>query len=751
MNCHTRQSFAGAFIPPRLLAGLALLAALVPARVFAAFGYTDNGTAFVVDTGAGLVFQVNKSDGTISSVKFNGTEYNGPSGKGSHIASGLGSTGTTVTATSDGTTYVKVTLQTDSTNTVVTNLTHYLIVRNGSNTIHMATYVTAEPGVGELRWITRLAASLIPNGPIPSNTGGGTAIESSDVFGLPDGTTRSKYYGDTVTNGKVRAMELGYCGATGTGIGVWMVFGNRESSSGGPFFRDIENQYGGTVNTSDQEIYNYMNSGHEQTEAWRVNVLHGPYALVFTTGAAPALPIDFTFMDSLGLTGWVPASGRGTVSGAATGIPPGFQGVVGLADSSAQYWAVVSSGSYSITGVKPGTYTATLYKGELSVATASVTVAAGATTTLNLTSGETAPSVIFRIGDWDGTPAGLLNADKIVQMHPSDVRMTPWVVTTFNVGADNAATKFPAIQFRGQNSPTTITFNLTAAQIVDLTLKVGIACAYNNGRPQIGVNTWTSAIPSPSTQPTSRSFTIGTWRGNNTTFTYTIPATALVVGTNTMTINPVSGSADLSPWLSAGWVYDAIELDGPTSTPTIPPAPTGLTATTASSSQINLAWTASSGATSYNVKRATVAGGPYTTIATGVTTTSYSDTGLAASTTYYYVVSAVNSAGESANSTEASATTQAAPTIPPAPTGLIATPAKRKISLSWNASSGATSYNVKRATVTGGPYTTIATGVTTTSYTNTGLTSGTTYYYVVSAVNTSGESPNSTEASATSK
>ena len=82
----------------------------------------------------------------------------------------------------------------------------------------------------------------------------------------------------------------------------------------------------------------------------------------------------------------------------------------------------------------------------------------------------------------------------------------------------------------------------------------------------------------------------------------------------------------------------------------VPSAPTGLTPTVVSSSQINLAWNASTGATSYNVKRATVSGGPYTTIAPGVTATNYSDTGLSAGTTYYYVVSAVNSSGESANS-----------------------------------------------------------------------------------------------------
>jgi cellulose 1,4-beta-cellobiosidase len=150
------------------------------------------------------------------------------------------------------------------------------------------------------------------------------------------------------------------------------------------------------------------------------------------------------------------------------------------------------------------------------------------------------------------------------------------------------------------------------------------------------------------------------------------------------------------------------------------------------------------------VKRATASGGSYTTIAGGVTSTGYTDTNVVNGTTYYYVVSAVNANGESANSSEVSATPQA-PQAPAAPTNLTATGAKRKISLAWNASTGAASYNVKSSGISGGPYTTIATGVTTTSYANTGLKSGTTYYYVVSAVNAAGESPNSNEASATAK
>jgi hypothetical protein len=87
--------------------------------------------------------------------------------------------------------------------------------------------------------------------------------------------------------------------------------------------------------------------------------------------------------------------------------------------------------------------------------------------------------------------------------------------------------------------------------------------------------------------------------------------------------------------------------------------------------------------------------------------------------------------------------------IPAAPTGLTATASSTQVSLTWNTVSGATSYNVKRSTTSGGPYTTIQSNVTTTSFTNTGLTNGTTYYYVVSAVNTAGQSPNSTQVSAT--
>ncbi len=126
---------------------------------------------------------------------------------------------------------------------------------------------------------------------------------------------------------------------------------------------------------------------------------------------------------------------------------------------------------------------------------------------------------------------------------------------------------------------------------------------------------------------------------NNTSFAYTLPGGAVA----TFTWTP-----------------------GTTTTSTAPTAPSSLTATAASSSQINLGWTASStsGAT-YSVYRSTTSGfapGSSNLVASGLTGTTYSSTGLAASTAYYFVVQAVNSVGSSPSSNQASATTLAAST-----------------------------------------------------------------------------------------
>jgi hypothetical protein len=187
-----------------------------------------------------------------------------------------------------------------------------------------------------------------------------------------------------------------------------------------------------------------------------------------------------------------------------------------------------------------------------------------------------------------------------------------------------------------------------------------------------------------------------------------------------------------------------------------PPAPSSLTAA-AGNSQVSLSWTAAAGATSYNLYWAT---SPGVTPANGTkinvaATNSYVHSGLKNDTAYYYVVTAVNASGESAASAQTSATPAApAPAAAPAvPSGLTATAGNAQVSLSWTAAAGATSYNLYWATspsVTPLNGTEIS-GIATNSYTHSGpgVTNGNTYYYVVTAVNASGKSAASAQASAT--
>ncbi|WDQ33614.1 rhamnogalacturonan lyase B N-terminal domain-containing protein [Paenibacillus marchantiae] len=507
----------------------------------ATINVTDNGSRIEVNTGAGLVYTVNKTNGDIISAKMNGTELNGSS-KGSHISSGLGSANVTWNTSPSGSTL----LITVSTST----LTHYYASRGGENIIYMATYVTAEPSVGELRYIFRGNGSVLTGVPASSNNRNNTgAIESEDVFGYANGQSTSKYYGND------QAKDLTIRGVTGNGVGVFMAYGDREKSSGGPFFRDIQFQSGG-----DTEVYNYMNSGHAQTENWRMG-LHGPYALIFTTGATPSVP-NFSWMSSLNLTGWVSSRGNVVLNGL-SGMDTGYAYTVGFANSNAQYWVnASSSGAAAKYSMIPGTYTMTVYKGELAVYTESVNVTGGSTTTLNTRTINNDPSKassIWRIGNWDGTPSEFLNGQTIPIRHPSDSRNPSWGPVSYATGS--ATNKFPAIQFRGQNSPTTVTFSLNSSQAASShVLNIGITAAYNNGRPSVTINGQTLTNPAASSQPNSRSFTIGTYRGNNTIFSWNIPASYFVNGSNTVTITPISGSSDLGNWLSAGWVYDCVEL-----------------------------------------------------------------------------------------------------------------------------------------------------------------------------------------------
>jgi rhamnogalacturonan endolyase len=175
-----------------------------------------------------------------------------------------------------------------------------------------------------------------------------------------------------------------------------------------------------------------------------------------------------------------------------------------------------------------------------------------------------------------------------------------------------------------------------------------------------------------------------------------------------------------------------------------PSVPTNIAATVITPSRIDVTWTASQGATLYRIKRAYSAGGPYITIGFATTGTSFSDTNVEVSGVYYYIVTAISNSGESANSPVIIGSV----TGLPAPTNLTATAvSSSQVNLSWTASAGATSYLVRRSFNSGGPYTTIASGVTSTSYSDTTVTSGGTYYYTIAAVSATNGSANAAEVS----
>ncbi|KAK7048239.1 putative rhamnogalacturonate lyase A [Favolaschia claudopus] len=405
-----------------LCSSLAFLA-LLP-HAFAAFWSDDVRLKHGRGLWAGLVTTINTNNGDITSLVFNGKQLQ-DSSKFTQLSSGLGSASVSSSVANN---VAKITI---TTSTIVNGTPISL----GVNTIYIGTSITAEPDVGELRLIARLSKSALPNG---------TAIEGSDVF-LINGQTRSKFYSS-----------------------VPFI---RDQVHGGPFFRDINNQ-----GSAQQELYWYMNSNHEQTETYRTGFF-GPYALAITSGGAPSASLNTTFMDSLGLRGYVAASAvYNFCAGSYSGTLSGTAVTIGFKNSAAQYWVAASGSS------------------------------------INLSSSLSVPSVIWRI-------AGFLNADKIESMHPvlyisgclddslfrSDTRMSKW----------GAASSFPMAQFKAVNNPTTIKWTASSSQIGARTLRIRTTEAFAGGRPQITVNSFTSSAPAAPPAVDSRGVTRGTWRGLN--------------------------------------------------------------------------------------------------------------------------------------------------------------------------------------------------------------------------------------------
>ncbi len=285
-------------------------------------------------------------------------------------------------------------------------------------------------------------------------------------------------------------------------------------------------------------------------------------------------------------------------------------------------------------------------------------------------------------------------------------------VTAVGPGGESAKSSEASCQ--GIDSPSGVTLHAGDSQVSLSWATAAGAVTYNVYR---GTATGTETLLASGTGLSSsvRTFT-DTTAVNSTAYYYYVTALRTPTSTSTSESAP---SAEVS------------------GTPLPPPplAPTSLTPT-AGNAQIGLTWTASATATSYNVYRGTSAGAESSTpVATGVTGTSYTDTGLTNGQAYAYVVTAVNAGGQSALSNEVTATPNGAC---PVPTGLVALPGNAKVTLVWNQVAGASGYKVYRGTTSGSLSLLVSVGNVTTasvSYTDTTAANGTTYYYAVASLN----------------
>jgi fibronectin type 3 domain-containing protein len=226
---------------------------------------------------------------------------------------------------------------------------------------------------------------------------------------------------------------------------------------------------------------------------------------------------------------------------------------------------------------------------------------------------------------------------------------------------------------------------------------------------------------------------VGTVSGATTTFTDTGLTNGKtyfynVAANNSVGVSPDTSEVSVSP--------------GPATA--APPAPAGLSANPADS-EIDLTWNPSAGAASYSVYRGTAPGGEGATPVATTTTNSFTDTGLANGTGYYYTITATDAAGTSAKTAETSTVPTATVVAPPVPFGVVTTPSAGQIGLQWTYEENATGYRIYRGATPGGEGATPLATVTSSSYTDTTAASGTTYYYQITALTGTTESARSSE------
>jgi hypothetical protein len=383
-------------------------------------------------------------------------------------------------------------------------------------------------------------------------------------------------------------------------------------------------------------------------------------------------------------------------------------------------------------------YATTPPQGAITTPTGNLTISAGQAVNFTTASSAAAYSWVFP----GGTPAtSVLPTQSVTFSNPGTYTASLTVIDSSGNSDPNPPTRTVTVL------PPTADFAISVAQAAQEVTPGGFA-AYTVSIT--GISGFSDPV---SLSVASQSgFPTGITSGGFT------PATVSGTGTSTLMMNTTTGTVPWAVSLTITGTSGALSHTA-SSTLLVNLAPPGSVAAIAGDAQVSLSWGASVEASSYHVKRATIAGGPYETVAClAATATKYTDTGLVDGTTYYYVVSAAyagnpNSGGESVNSGEVSATPQG---LPVAPTALSATSTKpQAIDLQWvqSATAGISNNKIYRRLMNGGAY---PASPTTTisprpSYRDSNLVSRTGYCYVVTTSNANGESARSNEACASPK
>ncbi len=382
----------------------------------------------------------------------------------------------------------------------------------------------------------------------------------------------------------------------------------------------------------------------------------------------------------------------------------------------------------------------------------------------------------YRIAPVDASGEGAVSEASIttIPAAPTNYVVTALSATSVHLTWVNASAHNTGFTVRrqtnGQFTWTTLTSSLAsnATSFTDTTTDGGMIYFYEltatgpGGRSYInavGARTMPNAVTTLTATSASTNEIDLAWTAVNGVDTYTISRSTDGVHFNV--VDSVDGSTSTyhdtnqGNGLTEGTAYSyqitAQNLSG-TSAPgniqsvtTLAAAPSGLATSVASNHEIDLAWTNhSANASEVAIERSTnnSTWSLLNTVASSVS--NYQDQSVVGGTTYYYRLSAVDAAGANYMSDHASVS---ALSLPDAPAASAVPQTSGAVAVSWNAVTGAATYNVKRSTDNQN-WTVIDSLVSSTSVTDTGLTGNTTYYYQVQAVNGTGVGSYSASASA---